>query len=228
MNGTEYLNVFLFVYLPYLAAGFFVCGLIYRVKVKNSSVQALSSQFVSNDRMLKVGSNLFHYAIILVFLGHIFGMLTPEWAYNWLITNEQKRDIAVVMGGISGIVALVGITMLVIRRFTNSRVFATSHFSDLFIALLVWVQILLGLMGTCVTVQSPLQDYMNIDYWLQDLCTFVPDPEHYLRGTSLIHMLHIINGFLIILIFPFTKLMHMVALPVRYLVNAVLPGKVKI
>jgi nitrate reductase gamma subunit len=225
MNWTEYINVLLFVYLPYLAVGFFVCGLAYRVVVNNSSVQALSTQFLSNDRILKIGSNLFHYSIILVFLGHIFGMLTPEWAYDWLISNEQKRDIAVVMGGITGCGALIGITMLAARRFCNRRVLTNSSFADMFIVLLVWVQIVLGLMGTCITIKSPLQDYMNIDYWLQNLCTFVPDPQQYLSATSIIHELHIINGFFIILIFPFTKLMHMVAIPLRYLFKAIIPHK---
>ena len=126
ITWTEYLNVFFFVYLPYLAIGFFIAGLAYRVMNDNRNIQALSTQFLRNDKMLKWGSNLFHYAIIFVLIGHIIGLLTPEPLYDWLISNETKRLLAITMGCASGIVALVGICLLMMRRFTDARVRANS------------------------------------------------------------------------------------------------------
>ncbi len=224
ITWTEYLNVFFFVYLPYLAIGFFIAGLAYRVMNDNRNIQALSTQFLRNDKMLKWGSNLFHYAIIFVLIGHIIGLLTPEPLYDWLISNETKRLLAITMGCASGIVALVGICLLMMRRFTDARVRANSSMGDFFIVVLIFIQIVLGMMSTTVTIFSPLHDYMTIDYWAQGLCIFHPDSWQYLEHTNILHKLHIINGFVILIIFPFSKLMHMVMVPVRYLLTYLRTG----
>ena len=111
MIAAEYLNNFFLGYLPYVALTVLATGLIYRTIRRNNTIQASSSQFISNDKSLRWGSTLFHYAILLVLLGHILGLLTPEWLYNWFMTNETKRLLAILMGSISGAAALVGITL---------------------------------------------------------------------------------------------------------------------
>lgn len=101
------MHTFLFQYLPYMAGALFVCGVTYRIAAQGKTVQAYSTQFLSNDRLLKWGSNFFHVGIILVFFGHIFGLLAPEWAYDWLITNEQKRQLAILMGSGAGLITFL-------------------------------------------------------------------------------------------------------------------------
>ena len=167
------MNTFLFQYLPYIAGALFVCGVTYRIAAQGKTVQAYSTQFLSNDPLLKWGSNLFHVGIILVFFGHIFGLLAPEWAYDWLITNEQKRQLAIVMGSGAGLITLVGICLLTLRRFTNSRVVANSHLGDYLFVVLIFLQIVTGLLGTVETVNSDLDHYMNLDRWAQGLFTFL-------------------------------------------------------
>ena len=210
---------FLFQYLPYIAGTLFVCGVTYRIAAQGKTVQAYSTQFLSNDLMLKWGSNLFHVGIILVFFGHIFGLLAPEWAYDWLITNEQKRQLAIVMGSGAGLITLVGISLLTLRRFTNPNVVANSHFGDYLFVVLIFLQIVTGLLGTVETINSDLEHYMNLDRWAQGLFTFLPEAPDFIVHASLAHKIHILLGFLLVIIFPFTKLMHMVALPVRYLID---------
>jgi respiratory nitrate reductase gamma subunit len=105
MIAAEYLNNFFLGYLPYVALTVLATGLIYRTIRRNNTIQASSSQFISNDKSLRWGSTLFHYAILLVLLGHILGLLTPEWLYNWFMTNETKRLLAILMGSISGAAA---------------------------------------------------------------------------------------------------------------------------
>ena len=204
-----------------VAFGIFIAGLIWRIRHANPTIQALSTQFLSNDKMIKWGSPLFHFAVIGVFFGHIFGLLAPEPLYIWLMSNETKRLLAIIMGGAAGIVA--GITLMMIRRFSNERVSVRSSFADKAIVVLIFVQILTGLLGTYVTSQSPLEAYMTIDHWAQGLFIFKPDSWIHLLDTSLIHKIHILLGFLIVIVFPFTKLMHMVATPIQYLFR---PNKV--
>lgn len=164
------MHTFLFQYLPYIAGALFVCGVTYRIAVQGNTVQAYSTQFLSNDKLLKWGSNLFHVGIIMVFFGHIFGLLAPEWSYDWLITNEQKRQLAIIMGSGAGLITLVGICMLTVRRFTNSSVVANSHFGDYLFVVLIFLQIVTGLMGTIETINSDLDHYMNLDRWAQRDC----------------------------------------------------------
>ncbi len=216
---SNYIHEFLFVYLPYIAGAVFLVGGIYRIARDGKSVQAFSTQFLSNDGLLKWGSNLFHFGIIMVFFGHIFGLLAPEWSYSWLMTNEQKRFLAIIMGGTFGLITLLGITLLAIRRFTNPKVKSNSRPGDYIFVVLLLVQIVLGLMGTGETIKSDLEHYMNLDRWAQGLFLFLPDSWQYITAASLVHKLHIILGILIVLVFPFTKFMHMVAVPVRYLID---------
>lgn len=219
------MGTFLFEYLPYIAAALFVCGVTYRIAAEGSTVQALSSQFLSNDRVLQWGSNLFHLGIIMVFFGHIFGLLAPEWAYDWLITNEQKRQLAILMGSASGLVTLIGVMLLAYRRFTNINVRANSHFADYAFVLLILLQVLTGLLGTVETVNHDLEHYMNLDRWAQGLFLFQSDSSAFLADASIPHKIHILLGFFLVIIFPFTKLTHMLALPVRYLLRLPRPSK---
>lgn len=215
--SSDYLYSFLFTYLPYLAGGIFLAAVFYRIARSGNTVQAFSTQFLSNDWMLKWGSNLFHFGIVMVFMGHIFGLLAPEWSYDWLITNEQKRLLAIIMGSAFGIVTLAGIILLTIRRFTNPLLRCNSHFADYFFVTLILLQVVTGMLGTCSTIQNDLQHYMNLDRWAQGLFIFMPDSWQYLTAASLVHKIHILMGFTMVIIFPFTKFMHMVAVPVRYI-----------
>ena len=214
MSG--YLNNFILGYLPYISLAVFITGLLYGIYRRNNTIQASSSQFVSKDKGILWGSTLFHFAIILVFLGHIFGLLTPEWLYNWFMSNETKRLLAIVLGSLSGGVALLGITLLAIRRFTNKRVQATGKLQDYIIVSLLLLQITLGLWGTYITTYSPLEDYMAMEHWAQGIALFEPDSWKYIAHVNWVYKLHIANGFLICIIFPFTKLMHMLMVPINY------------
>ena len=216
MTVSDYLNNFFLGYLPYIALGVFVAGVIYRVRNRNNTIQATSSQFISKDKNILWGCTLFHFAIRMGFLGHIFGLLAPEWLYNWLISNETKRLLAIIMGSLSGGVALIGVTMLTIRRFTNKRVQATGKLQDYIIVSLLLFQIALGLWGTYITTQSPLSDYMAMVHWAPAVAIFEPDSWKFIADQSWVYKLHMINGFLIFITFPFTKLMHMVMVPVNF------------
>ena len=123
------------------------------------------------------------------------------------------------MGGLTGLISLAGIILLCLRRFTIIRIRINSYWADFFIIILLFVQIALGLGGTFVTSQSPLDDYMALDHWAQGLVIFDPQAWHWIVEASMIHKLHILIGILIVLIFPFTKLMHMVVAPFGYMLD---------
>lgn len=219
MNIQDYIFEVCYQFFPYMAGAAFIFGVIYHLATDQRSVQAFSTQFLSNDSLLKYGSNLFHVGIIMVFFGHIFGLLAPEWSYDWLITNEQKRELAILMGSAAGLITLAGVVMMALRRATNPAVKANSHFGDWFFLALVILQVTTGLLGTSETIRHDLEHYMNLDRWAQGLVILKGNAWTFLTDATVVHKIHIFLGFCMLVVFPFTKFMHMVALPVRYILD---------
>lgn len=213
---SAFLNNLFWGYFPYMATTVMIAGLIYRRVVSDQTIEAPSTQFMDEDGPLMKSSILFHYAIFFVLARHIFGLLTPPTLYRWFMTDDTKRWLAVMLGSLSGLAAFMGITLLFIRRWQNPRVRINSSFQDYFIPVWLIAQILLGLMRTYHTAHAPLEIYMALDEWAQGLVCFQPDAWRYITHTDLVYKLHIVNGFLIFILFPYTQLIHIIVAPVRY------------
>jgi nitrate reductase gamma subunit len=211
----NYINNFLFTYLPHIAMAVFWFGLITRIVKTSRTIQAKSSQFLAGDG-LKWGSNLFHYGIILVFIGHFTGLFTPEKLYHLFITTATKRVLAVSLGGVFGTLTFIGIIILIIRRFRNERIKLNSSPQDYFIIFLLLVEVGLGLASMVTTATSSVENYAALGEWAQKIITFQPDAGAVITGHSLIYKLHIVTGLFIFIIFPYTKLMHIMVLPIAY------------
>ncbi len=211
----NYINNILFTYLPHIALAIFLFGLITRLIMINKTVHAESTQFIA-DKKVKLGSNLFHLGIIFVFFGHLT-LFVPEWLYHIVMTTETKRMIALSMGSFFGIMALVGMSILVIRRFNAPRIKANSSFQDYFIIILLLVEVILGLTAVAGTATGPIEKYAALSEWAQAVVTFQPDAGAILINHSIQYKLHIVTGLFIFMIFPYTKLMHMLVLPYVYL-----------
>lgn len=212
----DYVNSLFFGYLPYIAVTAFFIGVIYHCIVSDKTIHATSTIFLQKDFFMRFGSPMFHFGIILVFFGHIFGLFTPPFMVEWIMPLELKRMLAIIIGLSAGFIALLGLLMLCFRRFVSVRVRRTSSFQDWFIVFLIIVQICLGLASTIVTTRSSLDDYLAFDYWAQGLVWFEPDAWKFILASGIIYKLHIVNGFFILICFPYTKLMHMIRLPLLY------------
>lgn len=213
----NYINNLLFTYLPHIALAVFWFGLITRLFLMNKTVQAESTQFLA-DKQVKLGSNLFHIGIIFVFFGHL-SLFIPEWLYHMVMTTETKRMIALIMGSFFGIMAIVGMTILIVRRFKDPRIRANSSFPDYFIIILLLVEALLGLSAVAGTATTPVDKYVALSEWAQAVVTFQPDAGALLADHSIQYKIHIVIGLLIFMIFPYTKLMHILVYPFEYLVR---------
>ena len=94
---------------------------------------------------MRWGSNLFHVGILVIFLGHAGGLLTPIWIFDALgISHGFKQGLAIVAGGVAGVACFIGIALLAHRRLFDARIRATSSFGDTAILLLLWAQLTLG------------------------------------------------------------------------------------
>lgn len=211
----NFINNFLFTYLPHIAMAVFWFGLITRLVKTNKTIQAQSTQFLA-DSKFRLGSNLFHVGIIMVFLGHFSGLFTPESLYHIVISTETKRIAAIVMGSIFGLMTFAGMIILITRRVNDERIRINSNFQDYFLLFLLLVEVGLGLASIYTTASASVQHYAALGIWAQKVITFQPDAGAVIAGHSIIYKLHIVIGLLIFIIFPYTKLMHMLVLPIGY------------
>lgn len=208
----------LFGIYPYIALTVLAVGSIVRYERDPFSWKSKSSQFLRR-RQLVIGSILFHVGVLVIFFGHLIGLLTPIQIFDMLgISHGAKQILAMTAGGIAGVMALVGGLMLAHRRLTDPRVRATSSFSDTLIILLLLAQLGLGLLTITVSMQHlDGHEMTKFMAWAQGIFTFDPNAAGYIKDVSIIFKLHLFLGLTIFLIFPFTRLVHILSVPVRYI-----------
>lgn len=211
------MNEFLFGIYPYIAITVFVLASIFRYDRDQYTWKASSSQMLSSKGM-KLGSNLFHVGIILLFFGHLFGLLTPHALYEPFMSAGTKQLIAMLAGGLFGILCFVGMIILIHRRLTNPRVKATSSFADISILLILFVQLILGLLTIPISAQHlDGSSMIALAQWAQHIVTFRPGAADYILSQHIVFKLHIFLGLTIFLIFPFTRLVHVWSVPIKYM-----------
>lgn len=211
-------NLLLFGVYPYVALAICLIGSWARFDLSQYTWKTGSSQMLSNKGM-RVASNMFHVGILFVLAGHFVGLLTPPALYHVVISTENKQLLAMVSGGVFGLICLVGLLMLIHRRLTDPRVRASSSFSDVMILLVLLVQLLLGL-GTIFASTAHLDGSVMIllGNWAQALVTLQPVvAANSIESVSLVYKLHVFLGMTLFVLFPFTRLVHMVSAPVWYL-----------
>jgi nitrate reductase gamma subunit len=214
---SSYLNDFFFGIYPYLAIVIMVMGTILRYDQNPYSWKAGSSQLL-RSRGMRVGSNLFHVGIILLFFGHFVGLLTPEPVYHAVMTAATKQKLAMVAGGIFGTLCFIGMTVLIIRRLTDPRIRATSRPADIMILLVLYVQLILGLATIPFSAAHPDGSSMiALANWAQHIVTFRAGAADFVLHEPLVFKLHIALGLTIFVLFPFTRLVHVLSAPVKYL-----------
>ena len=120
----------LFVWYPYVCLSSFIFGSIIRFDREQYTWKAHSSQIL-RKKQLSWGSNLFHFGILFLFLGHTVGLLTPKAIYSIFLTPAEKQLVAIVAGGIAGTVCFVGLSLLLHRRLFDARIRQTSTYMDL-------------------------------------------------------------------------------------------------
>lgn len=208
---------FLFGIYPYIALSVLLIGSIARYETDPFTWKTSSSQLLRRKQLIW-GSILFHVGVLFIFAGHFVGLLTPIWVFDAMgISHGAKQILAVVAGGIAGVMALVGGIMLFHRRWTDPRIKATSTFADTGILLLLIVQLILGLSTIFISVQHldghEMTKFMS---WALGIFTFDGQAAEYIREVSILFKLHLFLGLTIFLLFPFTRLVHMLSVPVRY------------
>lgn len=205
----NYLNQFLFGIYPYIALAIFFVGSLIRFDREQYTWKSESSQTL-NTGMLRLGSPLFHIGVLGLFFGHAAGLLTPVWVWDALgVSHSTKQLVAMTAGGLMGSMCLLGILMLLARRFSNERVRARTTFKDKLVLLWLLATLLLGLSSIFVSA-GHMDGHMMVLLmtWAQHVVTFRGDAAGFIETAPLIFKLHLFMGMSLFVIFPFTRLVH--------------------
>ncbi|MEB7067353.1 respiratory nitrate reductase subunit gamma [Mammaliicoccus sciuri] len=211
------INQFIWVIYPYLCIAIFIIGHLFRFKYDQFSWTAKSSEFIEKKQLMW-GSILFHLGIIPVIFGHIVGLGIPaEWLSSVGVNDHLYHIGAVYIGSIFGIVTLIGMVLLTARRITKQNVRRLSSASDIIVNILLLVIVLMGCISTLWTnATTPDFDYrQTISVWFRGLLIFKPDVA-LMNDVPLTFKTHIILGFLITSLWPFTRLVHVWSVPLNY------------
>lgn len=205
MSYSQYI---LFGIYPYIALSVFFLGSLIRFDREQYTWKSDSSQMLKLGQ-LRLGSNLFHVGVLFLFFGHFVGMLTPHFIYEPFISTSDKQLMAMVTGGVAGVLAFIGLSLLLHRRLTEPRIRVTSKPSDILILVLLWLQLLLGLATIPLSAQHLDGSMMvRLAEWGQRIVTFRGGAVELLEGAGWIFKMHLFLGMSIFFIFPFTRLVH--------------------
>ena len=208
----------MFGYYPYIALSVLAIGSVIRFDREPYTWRSGSSQLLRRKQLV-LGSVLFHLGVLVIFAGHFVGLLTPIQLFDAVgISHGAKQVLAIVAGGIAGVFAIAGALILLHRRVFDPRIRANSSFGDTAILALLTVQLALGLSTIPLSAQhldgSEMVKFMA---WAQSIFTFKPGAANHIAEVHWIFKTHLVLGLTILLVFPFTRLVHMLSAPVWYL-----------
>lgn len=208
---SDFILFGVFPYAAFILA--FAVG-IYRYFIDRFSYSSLSSQFLEN-RQLFWGSVPWHYGIMFILLVHLFAALFPDfWAY---LAGEQIRLYVLELTGLSlGLFTLAGILLLILRRFFNSKLIVVTSVMDWILLFGLILQVVSGVYIALFCRWGSLWYLSTAVPWLWSLVYLNPKPE-YITALPWLVQFHFFNAFVLVALFPFTRLVHIFTVPITYL-----------
>lgn len=208
----------LWVVLPYVALTVSVVGHVWRWRTDQFGWTTRTTQLLENS-WLRLGSPLFHLGMFGVIAGHVIGLLIPaSWTAAIGISDGFYHFVSVSAGTVAGVMVVVGLGLLIARRFVNGRVRRTTTRMDRAMYLVLAAVIVLGMAETvAVNLLGGGYDYRTkVSVWFRGIFWLQPDAG-LMAGAPLVYQLHAIVAWILIAMWPFTRLVHVWSAPIAYL-----------
>jgi len=208
MLTSSYVNTLLFGVYPYICLVVLLIGSLIRFDREPYTWKSDSSQIL-RKRELRIGSNFFHYGVLTVILGHFVGFLAPHWMVDWALTPTMHQLLAMVVGGIAGFIAIIGLSILIHRRLADPRIRLNSRKWDISITLMLWLQLALGLLTVPLSafhMDGALFEVLTS--YVKGIVTLDGGAAALMVAVPLVYKLHILLGFTLFLVSPFTRMIH--------------------
>jgi nitrate reductase gamma subunit len=213
------MSTLLWAVLPYVTIAILVVGSIWRYRYDKFGWTTRSSQLYES-RLLRIGSPLFHFGILVVVIGHVIGLVIPEsWTSAAGLSERAYHVQALTLGGIAGVCTLVGVAILIYRRRTTGPVFMATTRNDKTMYVVLVAAIVVGLATTLVGagVVGDEHNYREtVSPWFRSIFVLQPDVDA-MSEAPVSFQLHTLIGMLLFAIWPFTRLVHVFSAPIGYL-----------
>ncbi len=216
----ETFDLLVWVAFPYMVMVVFIGGHIWRWRNDQFGWTTRSSQMYES-RLLRIGSPLFHFGILAVFVGHVVGLCIPvEWTDAIGITHDVYHWGALILGMGAAVATVGGLLLLLYRRRTNTRVFGATTMMDKTMFLMLSAVIIFGVLATMIHGTGLWQgdyDYrQGVSIWFRQIWSFHPDPVT-ITSAPLFYRLHAFSALCLFAVWPFTRLVHVFSVPLGYL-----------
>lgn len=212
-------DIMLWGVLPYLVALVLIAGTIWRYKYDQFGWTTRSSQLYES-RLLRIGSPLFHFGLLVVIIGHVMGLLIPKSWTDLVMSQETYHALALGAGAVAGVATLAGIAILIYRRRTTGPVFLATTRNDKFMYVVLVAALVLGLLATFTGDHTPSGEHHNyretVSIWFRSLLVFQPDVAAMAASTWQFKS-HILIAFGLFVLMPFSRLVHAFTMPLHYL-----------
>ncbi|MGI5162798.1 respiratory nitrate reductase subunit gamma [Spirillospora sp. CA-253888] len=211
------MNLLLWVALPYAAIAILIVGTVWRYRYDQFGWTTRSSELYES-RLLRIGSPLFHFGLLFVILGHVMGLLIPEsWTAAAGVSEGAYHAVSLWAGAAAGLAALAGMAILIYRRRATGPVFSATTRNDKLMYALLGGSLLLGCAVTVIEngVRGGYDYRQTVAPWFRGIFLLRPDPD-LMSGIPWLYGFHTVFGFLLVALFPFTRLVHAFSAPWRY------------
>ena len=207
------MNSLLLVALPYAAVVVCIAGSIWRFRAR-LTITSQSSQILES-RWLRFGTIPFHLGIAVLFLGHLIPLLVPD-TWRAIVSNRSALLAIETAGSAAAILCLAGLCVLFVRRLTSNAVRASSSFGDIAVVAVLIAQVALGLAVATLHRWGAVWSIGTVVPYLRSLVVLRPDPA-LVAGVPRLMMFHLAGAWIVLALLPFTRLVHMLTLPLGYL-----------
>ena len=203
--------------LPYVVIVLLIAGTVWRYRYDKFGWTTRSSQLYES-KLLRVASPLFHYGILFVFAGHIVGLFIPaSWTDAVGVSEHTYHLMSLYTGTVAGAAAVLGIGLLIYRRRTAGPVFRATTSNDKLMYVVLLGAIVLGMWAKLSHSTGEGYDYREtIAPWLRSVFTLQPDSA-LMADVPVLYQIHVVVGFALIALIPFSRLVHIFSAPVQYL-----------
>lgn len=211
---AHYLDTLFFAVLPYVAMVLFLVGTIHRYRSRAFTYSSLSSQLLENKQHFWALVP-FHYGIITVLAGHIVAFLIPRGILLWN-SRPLRLYVLEVSALIFGVTTLVSLFAIVARRLTDRKVRIVTSRADWFLYALLLLQVFTGVYVAVFNRWGSSWFAASAAPYFWSLLRLSPDIS-VISAMPWMVKAHIVNAFVVIAFFPFTRLVHILVVPNQYL-----------
>ena len=208
------LDTFFFSMFPYIIIFTFLLVTIQRYRAKAYTFSSLSSQFLENKQHFWAMIP-FHYGIIAVLAAHFVWFLVPDTVLWWNRVPARLYVMEIAMF-IFGLMTLIGLINIIIRRQTNSMAKVVTSKADWWGLGFLTIQVVTGLYIAYFYRWGSSWFAASLTPYLWSVIKLSPDLT-YISAMPFMVKAHIVSAYSIILLFPFTRLVHALVVPNPYL-----------